>query len=147
MNKRMVRIGAAFAVLTIGLGSLAGCSDSEDSGTPTKITMMVLGDKPTNGRLEAMLKVLNPRLTEQANATLDLHYIEWADWQTQYNVQLLSGDSNVDLITTATDWLFAWENAQKGAFLPLTDDKLKKEAPKTWAQVDKAGDWDLTRLD
>jgi len=147
MNKTLVKVGAAFAVLTLGLGTLTGCTGDEDSGTPTKITMMVLGDKPSNGRLEAMLKVLNPRLTEQANATLELHYIEWADWQTQYNVQLLSGDSSVDLITTATDWLFAWENAQKGAFLPLSEDMLKKNAPKTWAQVDASGDWDLTKLD
>ncbi|GIF23521.1 ABC-type glycerol-3-phosphate transport system substrate-binding protein [Actinoplanes tereljensis] len=138
---------AAFAALTLALGTTTACSDSEDSGKPAKITMLVLGDKPSNGRLEAMLKVLNPRLTEQANATLELHYIEWADWQTQYNVQLLSGDSSMDLITTATDWLFAWENAQKGAFLPLSDDILKKNAPKTWAQVDAKGDWDLTKLD
>ncbi|MEU4244739.1 DUF3502 domain-containing protein [Actinoplanes sp. NPDC026619] len=147
MNRKMVRIGAAFAAFTLSLGGAAACSDSEDSGKPTKISMMVLGDKPSNGRLEAMLKMLNPRLTEQANATLELHYIEWADWQTQYNVALLSGDTSMDLITTATDWLFAWENAQKGAFLPLSDDMLKKEAPKTWAQVDAKGDWDLTKLD
>ena len=98
--------------------------------------MLVLGDKPTNGRLEAMLEKLNERLVEQVNAKLDLFYVEWADWQTQYNLQLLSGDDNVDLITTATDWLFAWENAEKGAFLPLSEEMLKEHAPKTWAQVD-----------
>lgn len=147
MKKTLVKVGAAFAVLALSLGALAGCSGAEDSGKPTKITMLVLGDKPSNGRLEAMLKVLNARLTQQTNATLDLHYIEWADWQTQYNVQLLSGDSSIDLITTATDWLFAWENAQKGAFLPLSEDMLKKDAPKTWAQVGASGDWDLTKLD
>ncbi|MEU4164486.1 DUF3502 domain-containing protein [Actinoplanes sp. NPDC026670] len=147
MNRTMIKIGAALAALTLGLGTLAGCSGEDDSGQPTKVTMLVLGNKPSNGRLEAMLKVLNPRLTEQANATLDLHYIEWADWQTQYNVQLLSGDSSIDLITTATDWLFAWENAQKGAFLPLSPEMLQNSAPKTWAQVEAAGDWDLTKLD
>ena len=85
---------------------------------PVEITMLTMGNKPTNGRLEAMLEKLNARLLEQANAKLDLFFIEWADWQTQYNVQLLSGDDNVDLVATATDWLFGWENAQKGAFLP-----------------------------
>ncbi len=80
---------------------MAACTTPEntDGGDPTNITMLVLGDKPTNGHLEAMLDKLNERLIEQANATLDLYYIEWADWQTQYNVQLLSGDDNVDLIT------------------------------------------------
>ncbi len=119
----------------------------ESGGDPTEITMLVLGDKPTNGRLEAMLEKLNERLVDQVNAKLDLFYVEWADWQTQYNLQLLSGDDNVDLITTATDWLFAWENAEKGAFLPLSEEMLQEHAPKTWAQVDGDGHWDLTKLD
>src|SRR5689334_11524197 len=141
MAGKYMKAGAAFVVLGLGATALAGCTaggSDENSGDPTTITMLVLGDKPTNGRLEKML--------DQANAKLDLFYVEWADWQTQYNLQLLSGDDNVDLITTATDWLFAWENAEKGAFLPLSEDMLKENAPKTWEQVDKAGDWDLTKL-
>lgn len=148
MKRRILKAGAVIATLGVGATMLASCTGTseDDPSKPTKITMLVLGDKPTNGRLEAMLDKLNVNLKKQANATLDLFYVEWADWQTQYNVQLLSGDSNVDLITTATDWLFGWENAEKGAFLPLTEDMLKKNAPKTWAQVEKSGDWDLTKL-
>jgi ABC-type glycerol-3-phosphate transport system substrate-binding protein len=128
---------------------MAGCSSDGGGGTgdsPETVTMLVLGDKPTNGRLENMLEKLNEKLTEQANATLDLFYVEWADWQTQYNVQLLSGDSTIDLITTATDWLYAWENSQKGAFLPLSEEMLQTNAPKTWEQVNKDGDWELCKL-
>ncbi|GAA4488107.1 ABC transporter substrate-binding protein [Microbacterium panaciterrae] len=149
MKRKIIKIAAAAVTLGLAAGALAGCTagGAGDSGAPTKITMLVLGDKPTNGHLEAMLKKLNERLRKQANATLDLFYVEWADWQTQYNVQLLSGDSRVDLITTATDWLFGWENAQKGAFLPLTEDMLKQNAPKTWEQVNKDKHWDLTKLD
>jgi ABC-type glycerol-3-phosphate transport system substrate-binding protein len=151
MARKFIRAGAAIVALGLGATALAGCagSSSEESanGDPTEITMLVLGDKPTNGRLEKMLDKLNERLIKQTNAKLDLFYVEWADWQTQYNLQLLSGDDNVDLVTTATDWLFAWENAEKGAFLPLSEDMLKEHAPKTWAQVDAAGDWDLTKLD
>jgi putative aldouronate transport system substrate-binding protein len=151
MARNWIKAGAVIAALGLGAAALSGCtsggSAAEDtSGPPTKITMLVLGDKPTNGRLEKMLDQLNKRLVKQAHAKLDLFFVEWADWQTQYNLQLLSGDSNVDLVTTATDWLFAWENAQKGAFLPLSEDMLKKNAPKTWEQVNKAGDWDLTKL-
>ncbi len=143
-------------ILLTGLAAtiLAGCSggETDDSGNSkgdgktTEITMLVLGDKPSNGHLENMLKELNKKLTEEVNATLSLHYVEWADWQTQYNVELLSGDGSIDLITTATDWLYGWENAQKGAFLPLSEDMLKENAPKTWDQVDADGDWDLTKL-
>src|SRR6478736_3259548 len=152
MARNWIKAGAVIAALGLGAAGLSACtgggSAAEDtSGPPTKITMLVLGDKPTNGRLEKMLDQLNKRLVKQAHAKLDLFFVEWADWQTQYNLQLLSGDSNVDLVTTATDWLFAWENAQKGAFLPLSEDMLKENAPKTWAQVDGDGHWDLTKLD
>lgn len=150
MRKPLARVAAATLALGMSAATLAACGpagDDAESGEPTEITMLVLGDKPTNGRLEAMLEELNPILTEQANATLDFFYVEWADWQTQYNTQLLSGDDNVDLITTATDWLFAWENAEKGAFLPLSEEMLQEYAPRTWEQVDAAGNWELTKLD
>ena len=126
MARKFIKAGAAVLALGLSATVLAGCSGeaAEDAG-PTEITMLVLGDKPTNGRLEAMLDKLNERLVDKVNAKLDLFYVEWADWQTQYNLQLLSGDDNVDLITTATDWLFAWENAEKGAFLPLSEEMLQ----------------------
>ena len=149
MTHRITKSAAVLAALGLSAGALAGCTagGSDDPNNPTEITMLVLGDKPTNGRLEAMLEKLNERLTDEVNATLDLYYVEWADWQTQYNLQLLSGDDNVDLITTATDWLFAWENAKKGAFLSLTEEMLQENAPETWEQVDADGNWDLAKLD
>jgi ABC-type glycerol-3-phosphate transport system substrate-binding protein len=144
-RRNIVRLGAALLALGISGPALTAGALAQDA--PVEITMLTLGNKPTNGRLEAMLEKFNEKLLEKANAKLDLFYIEWADWQTQYNVQLLSGDDNVDLIATATDWLFGWENAQKGAFLPLSEDMLKAHAPKTWAQVEADGHWDLTKLD
>lgn len=144
MKKGIVRIGAALLALGISAPALLGSAFGQDA--PTEITMLTMGNKPTNGRLEAMLEKLNALLVEKANARLDMFYVEWADWQTQYNIQLLSGDDNVDLIGTATDWLFAWENAEKGAFLPLSEEMLQTHAPKTWAQVEADGHWDLTKL-
>jgi ABC-type glycerol-3-phosphate transport system substrate-binding protein len=144
------------AVMAVGL---AGCrgegvskntspkkeDGSVDTSSHEVINMLVLGDKPSNGRFEAMLKELNQVLTEKVNAELKLTYVEWADWQTQYNVQLLSGDSSMDIITTATDWLYGWENVEKGAFLPLSEEMLKTYAPKTWNQVDASGNWDICK--
>src|SRR5688572_29507511 len=128
MKKSIIAVGAA--LLALGISSSAMTALAQDV---TNITMLTMGNKPTNGRMEAMLEVLNARLKEKVSAELDMFFIEWTDWQTQYNIQLLSGDDNVDLIGTATDWLFAWENATKGAFLPLTEEMLKANAPKTWA--------------
>ncbi|WP_406248696.1 extracellular solute-binding protein [Microbacterium sp. M] len=147
-RRRILTSAAAVAAVGLSTAMLASCTPAggDEGGETAEITMLVLGNKPTNGRLEAMLEELNPKLEEKVGATLDFFYVEWADWQTQYNVQLLSGDDNIDLITTATDWLYAWENAEKGAFLPLTEDMLKENAPKTWEQVDAEGNWDLTKL-
>ena len=145
MNRRRVlAVGAAMLALGTSTASLMSSAIAQDA--PVEITMLTMGNKPTNGRMEAMLEKLNELLIAKANAKLDMFFIEWADWQTQYNVQLLSGDDNVDLIGTATDWLYAWENAEKGAFLPLSPEMLQANAPKTWAQVEADGHWDLTKL-
>ncbi len=123
-------------------------SDTSDTAIDTSehvtVKFVILGDKPTNGRLEAMLEELNKKLTEKVNAELELYYVEWADWQTQYNLLLASGDSTIDLIGTATDWLDAWPNAKKGAFLELTEDMLKTYAPITYESV-SSEHWDMCR--
>ncbi|HWT74125.1 MAG TPA: DUF3502 domain-containing protein [Mobilitalea sp.] len=123
-----------------------GAAGAIDTSEHVKVKFVVLGDRPTNGRLEAMLEQLNPILTEKVNAELELQYVEWADWQTQYNLLLASGDDTIDLITTATDWLDAWPNVKKGSFLPLTEDMLKTYAPQTYAQV-PAANWDACKYD
>lgn len=159
-KKNLTKRTLAILMAAITAGSLAGCGGggnnakstttvNEDGTIDTSshevINMLVLGNKPTNGRCEAMLEELNKVLTEKVNAELKLTYVEWADWQTQYNVQLLSGDDSLDIITTATDWLYAWENTQKGAFLPISEDMLKTYAPKTWEQVDADGNWEICK--
>ncbi len=116
--------------------------DAIDTSKFVTINYLMLGDKQTNGQLEKVMDKVNAILKEKVNANLELKWIEWADWQTKYNLALASGES-LDLITTGSDWLDTWPNAQKGAFLPL-DDLLPKYAPLTWNDV-PAGDWDQTK--
>lgn len=116
-----------------------------DTSEHVNINMLVLGNKPTNGRMEAAVAAENELLKEKVNATLSLEYIEWTDWQTQYNLRMMSNDSSIDLIVTATDWLYAWPLSKKGAFLALSEDMLQTYAPQTWAEV-PAEDWDLCKL-
>ena len=63
-RRSVVRLGAA--LLAIGVSSTALISSVAAQDAPTEITMLTLGNKPTNGRLEAMLEKLNERLLEQA---------------------------------------------------------------------------------
>jgi len=109
-----------------------------------EITFLTMGNIPTNGRAEAILEKLNAIFKEKINASMKLQWVEWADWQTQYNLLLASGDSTLDLIGTATDWLNAWENVKKGSFLELSDEMLQTYAPKTWAAV-TPDHWDQCR--
>jgi hypothetical protein len=109
--------------------------------------MLLLGDNPTNGKLEKILAdKINPRLKELASAELSLRYISWSDWQNQYQLTMASGDTAIDLVITATDWLFAWEIARKGGFLGMTDDLIKTNAPITWSEI-PSSHWDVCRAD
>ncbi len=160
MGKMMKKLLSLMLVLCMVL-SLAACGnkdkdDTSDNGnndaseidTSEHVTVkfVVMGNKPTNGQLELALAELNKILTEKVNAELELYWVEWADWQTQYNLLLASGDATIDLIGTATDWLDAWPNAKKGAFLELTPEMLQKYAPETWSTVSEEH-WDMCKLD
>ena len=123
----------------------SAANTNADTSEHVNINMLVLGNKPTNGRMEAAVAAENELLKEKVNATLSLEYIEWTDWQTQYNLRMMSNDSSIDLIVTATDWLYAWPLSKKGAFLALSEDMLQTYAPQTWAEI-PAEDWDLCKL-
>lgn len=142
----------ATTAATEGDGSAAGTETSGDMTAANvdtskfvTITMLVLGNKPSNGRMEAALAAENEIYKEKINAELQLQYIEWTDWQTNYQLTLASGDGSIDLVGTATDWLYAWQLVQKGAFLPLDDTMLQAYAPSTYEAVGE--DWDLCTLD
>ncbi|MBM7568243.1 DUF3502 domain-containing protein [Paenibacillus sacheonensis] len=107
------------------------------------INYVVLGDKPKNGQLEKVMEKVNAILKEKVNAELQFKWVEWADWQTKYNLLLASGEP-LDLITIGTDWLDTWGNAQRGAFLPLND-LLEKYAPQTFSEIPQE-DWDQSKF-
>ena len=137
--KKLLTLLLAVALLTVLLPALAQVDTSE----PVVITYLVTGDIPTNKTNET-LEILNQKLKEKVNATLALEWIEWTDWTTKYNLALATQDGSIDLVGTATDWLNAWPNIQKGAFLPLSEEMLKTYAPKTWASVPQEN-WELCK--
>ena len=134
--------------LVLALMMVLGCVPAfaaDDLSEHVVITYLVTGDKPTNRTYEVLDKI-NALLTEKVNAELDIYWIEWTNWQTNYNLALATQDGEIDLIGTATDWLDAWPNIQKGAFKVLTEDMLKTYAPQTYANV-PAANWELCKYD
>lgn len=119
-----------------------------DTSEHVVITYMTTGDTPsgTKEKYEEMMAQLNAILTEKVNAELDINFISWTDYLSNYNLTLARMDGSVDLVGTASDWLDAWPNAKNGAFLELSEDMLKTYAPKTWASV-PAENWDLCKYE
>ena len=166
MKKKLVALLLATTMVT----GLVGCGGSESASTDTGttdsattddssasaseidtsehvvITYMTTGDKPTGTQeeLDKMLAELNKILTEKVNAELEIYFIEWTDYLSNYNLTLAQMDGTVDLVGTASDWLDAWPNAKNGAFLELSEDMLKTYAPQTWASV-PAENWELCK--
>jgi len=138
MNKRI------FAVALVCAAILAACGGAKKDNQRVIITYMVTGDVPNNATMTEVLPAVNKLLGEKLNVELRVKWIEWTDYLSKYNLELASQDGGIDLVGTATDWLDAWPNAQKSAFLELTPDMLKNNAPKTWAQV-PAANWELCK--
>lgn len=79
---------------------------------------MTTGDKPTGtgSRYEEMMTELNKILTEKVNAELDIYFIPWTDYLSNYNLTLAQMDGTVDLVGTASDWLDAWPKGKDRCF-------------------------------
>lgn len=120
-----------------------------DTSEHVVLNYMTTGDKPSGELAEtndAILKELNDILTEKVNAEIQVYYIPWTDFLSNYNLTLAQMDGSVDLVGTASDWLDAWPNAKNGAFLELDEEMLQTYAPKTWASVPQ-DHWDMCRYD
>ncbi|MFQ7123875.1 MAG: ABC transporter substrate-binding protein [Eisenbergiella sp.] len=120
-----------------------------DTSEHVVINYMTTGDKPSGelaATVDAALVELNDILTEKINAELQIYYISWTDYLSNYNLTLAQMDGSVDLVGTASDWLDAWPNAKNGAFLELSEEMLQTYAPKTWASVSPEH-WELCKYD
>ena len=145
MKKILATLVAAALLLGMAIPFATAETPAIDTSEHVVITYMVTGNVPTDKTQETLAK-LNELLTEKVNAELKLHWIEWTDYMSVYNLTLASQDGNIDLVGTATDWLDAWPNSINGAFMPLSEEMLKTYAPMTWAQV-PAENWELCKYD
>lgn len=112
-------------------------ADEYSINSVVTITYLTIGDKPSNGQSEKVIEKLNTILRKKANAQLDVYYVGWDDYLANYDKVLSSGEVNLDLVATSSDWLDAWPNAIGGNFMPLTEDMLSKYCPLTYNCVSK----------
>jgi ABC-type glycerol-3-phosphate transport system substrate-binding protein len=90
-----------------------------------------LGDDKED--MQMVLDFVNENiLLPELNSTLDVKFLPWSDWKTQYGLTL-QGGTQVDLIYTS-DWAYYSEESAKGAFRELTMDFIEDTMPLTFAQ-------------
>lgn len=115
-----------------------------DLKEPVNLKVYALGDVPADMQKvedEANAKYFKPLI----NATVDVEFLSWSDYQTKYSL-VLAGGEQVDLIYTA-GWCYYTQEASKGAFKELTMDWIKKympltaksQAPESWEQISIGG--------
>lgn len=106
-----------------------------DTSKEVKLTGYLMGSAPT-GMSEVMVE-LNKKLKSDINATMEINYIGWGDWQSKYPLVLASGEG-VDWIYTS-NWCFYFQEAARGAFYEITEDDFNKYMPKYAAALSSDG--------
>lgn len=100
-----------------------------DTSERVDLVFYVVGDAPADEEL--VENAVNEILLDKVNATIDMQFSTWTDFQQKYSLELTSG--NADLIYIA-NWLNYGQLAQSGAFEEL-DTLLDTVAPALKAAV------------
>lgn len=145
----MKNIGRLIGI-SIMIGSLlCGCKATNVSQIKTTngidiskhvdLVMYLIGTKPDD--MDKVLEQFNMLAEEELNATLHIEWIGWGDFSNEYPILLSSGEP-VDLVYAA-NWLEFYENAQRGAFIPL-EDLLEQYAPQSYESMSEGKQKDVT---
>ncbi len=155
MRKR-TRICSLLMAMLLGIGVLGGCGSepAEGSGTPestkasvpdagqpegngpdiskeVELTMYLIGDRPVDN--DEVFEKINARLKEEINATINVKFMSWGEYEEKYPLIFASGE-DWDIIYTA-DWCFYNAQATKQGFWEITQEALDTYAPMTAATI------------
>ncbi|WP_025679929.1 ABC transporter substrate-binding protein [Paenibacillus massiliensis] len=147
--KSTVVLLALILVLSAVLAACGGSNENtanEGSGASgaageVKLKMILLGGKPVD--YELVFAELNKKLKEKMNATLEVEFLDWSDWNQKYPLKFAANE-DFDLVYTSS-WAYYNDQAIKGGFLEITDEMLQKNAPLTWEKMPKVS-WDQAKI-
>ena len=144
MKKKQLFALAMSGVMSAGL--LAGCGGGDSSAAAgsgstasgasteetTEIVWMIRGDEPKN--YDSVMAAVNEKLKADVNMTLDLRFISPGDYDTKMQMAMAGGD-DWDLCFTS-HWANNYVNAAgKGAYLELSEEMLKENAPNMMSTI------------
>lgn len=112
---------------------MTGVALAADTSKEVKIVGYLLGAAPAG--MPEVMERLNVMLKDKINATMEIRYIGWGDFQSKYPLVLAAGE-DIDWIYTA-NWAFYFQEAAKGAFYEVTDELLQEYMPRHYAALPK----------
>jgi len=101
--------------------------DKIDTSKEVKIKGYLLGQAPAG--LPDVLTEFNSRLKDEINATMEINYIGWGDFKTKYPLILASGEEFDWILVGGWDGGYV-EQAQKGAYMEISEEMINKYMPK-----------------
>ncbi|ATD54197.1 ABC transporter substrate-binding protein [Clostridium chauvoei] len=136
---------ATCAVLTTSL-ALTGCGNSSSSGSKgdetVNLTWYTIGQEPKD--LQLVEDEINKYLKDKINATIDMKFADFGDYDQKLSVVINSGEA-YDLAFTCS-WAGNYVgNARKGAFLEL-DDYLETTGKDMKKEIDQRF-WDGAKVE
>lgn len=113
-----------------------------DTSKEVELTMYILGEPPVDN--DKVFELINAKMKEKINATINVKYLNWSEYQEKYPLLFASGEK-LDLVYCA-DWMSYDAHASKDAFWEITDEALDAYAPITGAQMHETGAWDQSKV-
>ena len=104
-----------------------------DISEEVTLTMYLIGDRPVDN--DEVFGKINERLKSEINATIDVKFMSWSEYESKYPLIFASGE-DWDIIYTA-DWCFYNAQATKQGYWEITQEALETYAPMT-AQIGRA---------
>lgn len=113
-----------------------------DISEEVTLVMYLIGDRPVDN--DEVFAKINERLKEEINATIDVKFMSWSEYEQKYPLIFASGEE-WDIIYTA-DWCFYNAQATKQGFYEITEEALKTYAPMT-AETMYPEAWEQAKVD
>ena len=102
-----------------------------DISEEVTLVMYLIGDRPVDN--DEVFAKINERLKAEINATIDVKFMSWSEYEQKYPLIFASGE-DWDIIYTA-DWCFYNAQAAKQGFYEITQEALETYAPMTAATM------------
>jgi putative aldouronate transport system substrate-binding protein len=130
---KQLSLGLTLIILLSLLVTGATPAAEVDTSKEVKIVGYLLGDAPAG--MPEVMEQLNVMLKQEINATMEIRYIGWGDFQAKYPLVLAAGE-DIDWIYTA-NWAFYFQEAAKSAFYEVTEEMLQEYMPRHYAALPK----------